>query len=256
MALIPFTRALRHWTDRAPARPAVTDEARTVTRMEVELRTNRLARAYAARGVTVDRFVTIGLPNGIEFLEAVVATWKLGATPQPISWRLPPAEREAIVELADPALVVGVAEPTVRGRPTVPPGFAPDDTLSDAPLPERMATAWKAPTSGGSTGRPKLIVAGTPAAVDLDEPHGLHVQADGCMVVPGPLAHNGPFISACGGLLRGNHVVLLPRFDALATLEAVARHRADWLYLVPTMMLRIWRLPEAERRRFDLSSLR
>jgi bile acid-coenzyme A ligase len=51
-------------------------------------------------------------------------------------------------------------------------------------------------------------------------------------------------------------VVILPRFDAVATLGAVARHRADWLYLVPTMMLRMWRLPDAERRRFDLSSLR
>jgi len=35
--------------------------------------------------------------------------------------------------------------------------------LSDAPLPVKVATAWKAPTSGGSTGRPKLIVAGGPA---------------------------------------------------------------------------------------------
>ena len=63
----------------------ITHERRTVTRGELERRTNRLARVYAGLGVGQDDFVTIGLPNGIEFLEAVVATWKLGATPQPVS---------------------------------------------------------------------------------------------------------------------------------------------------------------------------
>ena len=255
MAPIPYVRALAEWARRDPHRRAVTDGGGSITRGELERRTNRLARAYAALGVRQDRFVTIGLPNSVEFLAAVVAAWKLGATPQPISWRLPAREREAIVELADPALVVGV-EGAVAGRPAVPAGFAPDPALSDDPLPERVATAWKAPTSGGSTGRPKLIVSGSAAEVDLDAPMPLHVRHDGCMVIPGPLYHNGPFGSACAGLIRGNHVVVLPRFDALATLEAVARHRADWLYLVPTMMLRMWRLPERERRRHDVSSLR
>lgn len=256
MALIPFVRALRLAAERDPRRAAVTDHARTVTRDELERRTNRLARAYAARGVTADRFVTIALPNSVEFLEAVVAVWKLGAIPQPVSWRLPACEREAIVELADAALVVGAPDAAVAGRPALPADFEPDEGLSDAPLSEAVATAWKAPTSGGSTGRPKLIVAGSPATIDLELPTALLIDPDGCMVVPGPLYHNGPFSSACQGLLRGNHVVVLPRFDALSTLEAVARHRADWLYLVPTMMLRIWRLPEAERRHHDVSSLR
>ena len=63
MALISFPQALRLWADRDPERPAITDAERTVTRGELERRTNRLARAYAALGVTPDRFVTIGLPN-------------------------------------------------------------------------------------------------------------------------------------------------------------------------------------------------
>jgi len=48
----------------------------------------------------------------------------------------------------------------------------------------------------------------------------------------------------------------MPRFDAAATLALVERHRVDWMYAVPTMMHRIWRLPEGERTRFDVSSLR
>jgi bile acid-coenzyme A ligase len=60
----------------------------------------------------------------------------------------------------------------------------------------------------------------------------------------------------CEALLWGVHTVLLRRFDAEATLAAIADHGAQIVYLVPTMMKRIWRLPEGVRESFDLSSLR
>src|SRR5262249_17058989 len=113
-----------------PDRPAITCGDETVARAALEARTNRLARAYRDRGVTQDSFVTIGLPNGIEFYEATVAAWKLGATPQPISSRLPAAERRAIIDLAQPSLVVGVDPSEIPGRATVPAGFAPDAALA------------------------------------------------------------------------------------------------------------------------------
>ena len=83
-----------------------------------------------------DSFVTIGLPNGIEWFEAAIAVWKLGATPAPVSAKLPRLELEAIVELADPALVVGLDAP---GRTCIPAGFTPDPDLSDEPLPPKIA---------------------------------------------------------------------------------------------------------------------
>src|SRR3954469_5221214 len=156
----PFAVTLADRAAADPDRPALTDAIRTVTRSELDARTNRLARAYAELGVEQDSFVTIGLPNGNEWFEAAIATWKLGATPAPVSAKLPRLELEAIVELADPALVVGLDAP---GRTCIPAGFTPDPDLSDAPLPPKIAQAWKAPTSGGSTGRPKLIVAGGPS---------------------------------------------------------------------------------------------
>src|SRR3954470_6072817 len=82
---------------KAPDAPAITDERRTVTRAEFDLRTNRLARGYAALGVQADDFVSIGLPNSIEWFESVVATWKLGATPQPLSARMPAIEQRQII---------------------------------------------------------------------------------------------------------------------------------------------------------------
>jgi bile acid-coenzyme A ligase len=57
-------------------------------------------------------------------------------------------------------------------------------------------------------------------------------------------------------LLAGSHVVVHKRFDAEDTLAAIDTYSADIVYLVPTMMKRIWRLPDDVRLRYDLSSLR
>jgi bile acid-coenzyme A ligase len=58
------------------------------------------------------------------------------------------------------------------------------------------------------------------------------------------------------GLLHGNGVVVLPRFDPEATLAAIQDHRGEVVYMVPTMMKRIWRLPEDVRLSYDVSSLK
>jgi len=240
-----------------PARLAITCESVTLSRAALEARTNRLARAYRDLGVTRDSFVTIGLPNGIAFYEATIAAWKLGATPQPISSRLPAAERRALIDLANPSLVVGVDRSEVRDRAVVPSDFVPDASLSSDPLPPVVPASFKAPTSGGSTGRPKLIVATQAGVWEALEGFAalLRIPADGVHLVTGPLYHNGPFTTSLLALLRGNHLVVMPRFDAVVALSLVQQHRVDWMYAVPTMMHRIWRIPEVERRRFDLSSL-
>ncbi len=258
MSETPFGVLLGERARSAPHLPAVTCEDVTVSRADLEARTNRLARAYRVLGVTPGSLVTIGLPNGIGFFEATVAAWKLGATPQPISSRLPAAERRAIVDLAEPSLVVGVDPAETPGRATLPVGFEPDPSLSAEPLPPAVAPSFKAPTSGGSTGRPKLIMATQPAVWEAlaDYTTLLRMATDGVHLVTGPLYHNGPFSSATLALLKGNHLVVMPRFDAERALMLIERHRVDWMYAVPTMMHRIWRLPEAVRTHYDLSSLR
>ena len=57
------------------------------------------------------------------------------------------------------------------------------------------------------------------------------------------------------GTALGAHIILTPRFDPERTLAVVQQHRATWLYLVPTMMTRIWRLPAEVRARYDISSV-
>src|SRR5712692_1617721 len=215
-----------------PNRPAVSCAGESVSRAELESRTNRLARAYRDLGVIRDSFVTIGLPNGIGFFEPTIAAWKLGAIPQPISSRLPAAERSAIIDLANPSLVVGVDPSEAPGRTTVPAGFAPDSSLPSDPLPAVIGASFKAPTSGGSTGRPKLIVATQPATWEgvAGFASVLRVPQDGTHLVTGPLYHNGPFMTSVLGLLSGNHLVVMPRFDPSVALALVEQHQVDWMY--------------------------
>ena len=255
MAVISFSRRLRDLAETRPDRAAVTCGSETISRSELVERGDDLAVYLSEHGVREGDMVTIAVPNSIDWFVAYLAAWRLGAIPQPISWRLPQREFEAILELANSSAVIGVEEGSIEGRCCVPLGFrAPPADASH--LPDLISPAWKAPTSGGSTGRPKLIVSGDPAALDSEAPAPLLLGNDGCLVMPGPLYHNGPGVWSCQALLAGNHVSLLSKFDAEATLAAIQQHAGTVLYMVPTMMKRIWRLPQDVRDSFDLSSLR
>ncbi len=247
---------LAHHAAHQPTAPAITVGTETVDFATFDRRANQMARVLADHGVTPGDFVTIAEPNSVHFLVGAAACWKMGAIPQPVSSRLPRLELAAIIDLADPAAVIGVE---VEGRTSFPLGFEPGNDISSDPLPDIISPAWKAPTSGGSTGTPKLIVSGDPSVFSAGhqaQAQLLGATGDDTMVMPGPLYHNGPFIWSCLTLLSGGHLVLLPRFDAEGTLAAVQDHKATSIYLVPTMMQRMWKLPEDSRDRYDLTSLR
>ena len=251
MPAIPIAAAVRRFAEERPDQPAITCEGETVLWRDLEPRTNRLAHTMARLGVGQDDFVTIGLPNGIAFYETCIAAWKLGAVPQPVSHRLPERERAEIVALVQPALVV--TDPLAHSTE-----IGDQDASDDAITPDRVAPSFKAPTSGGSTGRPKIIVSGTDGSIDVDShPYQFADRRPGqTELVPGPLYHNGPFVFSMPTLLTGGHVVVMTRFDASEALRLIEEHGVEWAMLVPTMMLRIWRLPEEERLGRDLSSWR
>jgi bile acid-coenzyme A ligase len=239
-----------------PDAPALTIEGKTLSFGELHARTNRMARGLLQQGVKQGDFVTIALPNSAGFIEAEFACWKVGATPQPVSWRLPEHEINAIIDLANSPIVIGDKASIRAGRPVVSPDALLAASMDESDLPDAIAPSWKAPTSGGSTGRPKLIVAGNPGvvAVGAGEAALWRYSGSDTVVMTGPLYHNAPFGLTASALHVGAHVVLMTKFDAEETLRLVERHRATWLYLVPTMMSRIWRLPNREQ--FDISSLR
>lgn len=235
-----------------PDRPAVRCGETVLTRRQLDEQAAAVAAAWVRRGLAVDDVVTVALPNGVAFVLACVAAWKAGACVQPLSPRLAPAERDAVLALTGPALVV---DPTTvdgllaaaGGRRGVPADPPPER------LPDRWSRAWKAPTSSGSTGRPKVVVSTAPARVDPTRPVADFVPRDAVQLVAGPLFHAAPFTYALRGLTTGHTLVVMERFDAAAWLAAVEQQRATWSVLVPTMMQRIARRPDFHDR--DLSSL-
>jgi bile acid-coenzyme A ligase len=250
MALISYAQRLTQMAEADPDRPAITCGDQRLTRAELERAANRLGRDLQGRGVKTGDMVTIAVPNSVDWFVAFAACWKIGAIPQPVSARLPKREFDAIVELANPTAIFGG-----DGEGSIPLGYRPPADLDDGPLDDAVSPAWKAPTSGGSTGRPKLIVSGDPSMMDPDTPNALFFPPEPTLVMPGPLYHNGPIVWSITALMWGGHVAVLPRFDAEATLAAIEEHKASVVYLVPTMMKRIWRLPEEVRLKYDLSSL-
>ena len=252
---MPIGELLAYHASQDAARPAVTYNDVTVSYAELDARSSRKARQLAELGVVQGDVVTLAVPNGIEFYETVFAVWKLGATPNNVSPKLPAAELAAIVALAKPRLVIGEKHVRVPGWNFLAVGTAPSETLSSAALPSKTPPCWKIQTSGGSTGRPKLIVDRLPGVYDPSKSPPGQVAGE-TMLNPGPMYHNAPFVVCSYRLFSGGHVVEMGRFDPLRALELIERYRVGWVNFVPTMMHRIHRLPDEQRNAFDLSSLR
>ena len=255
---VPLAERLRELAIADPDRIAVTTEGVAVSRGDLDADSDTRAREFRALGVRRGDYVCIVLPNSVEFVSVLIAVWKVGAVPVPLSARLTDTEIADLLDLVDPRIIVGADPQSTGGRRCLPAGYQPDahqDVLLDRAV---ISPSWKAIGSGGSTGRPKIIVAGATATVaeqNLDV-SALGLRAEDISVITAPLSHNGPFVSLVQTLLLGGRVVLTGRFDAERTLATIEREGATWLYQVPTMMSRIWKLPEAARSRYDLGSLR
>ncbi|WP_030904914.1 AMP-binding protein [Streptomyces sp. NRRL F-5126] len=253
----PFTDRLRELAAADPDRVALRAERREMTRGELEEDSDVRARELVHLGVKRGDHVVVMLPKGIEFVSVLLAAWKVGAVPVPLSTRLSDNELADMLELLNPTMVIGTeAEPAAR-FPRLPAGHRPSDHTEVTLDRGVVSPAWKAIGSGGSTGRPKIILTPVPAVLEAQLPVkgvlGMR-EGDTC-VIPGPLSHNGPFMSLLQALLLGGRVVLTGRFDAEGLLRTVEREKASWLYLVPTMMSRIWKLPEDTRARYSLDTL-
>jgi bile acid-coenzyme A ligase len=237
----------------APERDAIVCGATRVTWAQADTRSSRLARALRSRGVRAEQIVAMVLPNRVEHVELALACWKLGAIPLPLNWRMPDQERADIIAIASPALTV--TQDKTHG------GVDLEDLLGDAareddsPLPDVATAPWKAITSGGSTGRPKVILSidGGPRSAGARALWSLRPWT--ASLIAGPLYFNGPFSRMTMTLLAGSTLVLMERFDAEEYLRLIQRERITWTLTVPTMWSRIMDLPADTRARHDLSSL-
>ena len=249
---------------------------------EIEAAGNRFARALDAEGIGVRDTVVALMANTPEYYAVYRGTTWSGRRFTPLSWRWTPEEARYVVENSEARAIVAdarfapIANNLVdlipeRSRFCVGgslPGFRPwahVESLSGDPLPRPLAGDTMLYTSG-TTGRPKGVKRPFPA----DEPPptmigrmGMQmIQAftsesdhGGVHLVACPLYHAGPCTYSDGALLLGADVVLMESFDAEEFLRLVEAHRVTSTFLVPTQFVRLLRLSQENRGRYDLSSL-
>jgi bile acid-coenzyme A ligase len=259
LALTSPGRAIHHSAQQNPGEVVLVcacadGQETSLTRREFDEWTSRVAHLLLARGVGVGDFVAIVLPNGLEHIVATFGIFKAGGTPMPIAYRMPAAERDELLAMAGAKAIFSDIEELqgitraamaqlAEWPATLPPDVVPQPT--------------KAVASGGSTGRPKLIVSPAGFAFpDRQHPLGplLHLQHNDMMYSPGPFYHNAPFLFTLVNLYQGGRALINERFDAGRALGLIEKYRPQVLNLVPTHMQRMLR--EADIRERDLSSVR
>jgi len=226
----------------------------SLTRREFDEWTNRVAHLLLARGVGVGDFVAIVLPNCLEHIVATFGVFKAGGAPMPIAYRMPAAERDELQAMANAKAIFSDIE-ELAGITRA--AMAELNEWPATPPPDVIPQPYKAVASGGSTGRPKLIIATAAFAYpDRQNPTAtlLRLLANDMMYSPGPFYHNAPFLFTLVNLYIGGRALINERFDAARALELIEKYRPEVLNLVPTHMQRMLREPDIARR--DLSSVR
>ncbi|MCV7354106.1 AMP-binding protein [Mycolicibacterium fluoranthenivorans] len=114
--------------------------------------------------------------------------------------------------------------------------------------------------SAGSTGRPKGIRRPLPppghATMTTPVFEALGVDAESVYLSPAPLYHTAPAMWTMCAQAAGATTVVMQRFDPVEVLECIERHGVTHAQFVPTMFVRMLRLPQPVRDQFDLSTLR
>lgn len=258
-ALMSFGRRLALLADLHPDQPAIIfvrrdGQERRLSWRALERASNQLARLLAAQGADQRSTIVVGLPNSPEHYIATFAVWKLGALPLALRSAMPDRERDAVLDLAQPAVVI--ADWSGTSYPTLGPAdLSRAQAYDEGPLPDRISDPGKALASGGSTGRPKIIVTPGPWARAPGTPHAVLAALGFGMgqmqLVCAPLYHNAPFVTSYHGLFDDHTLVLMERFDAAQAVELIERYRIAALYLPPILMQRIAVLPCVGNRDFS-----
>ena len=253
----------------------------------------KAATALHSVGVWQGDVVALLLRNDFVFFEATRGATLLGATTVPMNWHMSVDEiayvlddcdakvliahsdllTESVLALCSGREVIAVETPPeiatafgITSQSCVAPRVVPEwyhwisafDPWSEEP----RALSNPMFYTSGTTGMPKGVLR-KPVAPEVAAramarsaaAWGLHGGAVRS-IITGPLYHSAPNAYGMGVVRAGGLLVVQSRFDALALLTLIQRYRITHLHMVPTMFVRLLKLPEQEREAFDLSSLR
>lgn len=260
---ISFGRRLAQLAHERPDGTAIVFAARggdeqLVSWSQLEASCNQAAHRMAAAGIGPSSLVVVGLANSIDHVRATQGAWKLGACVLPVRWDLPDWERDRVLELAQPSVVVADWE-RVGPWTQLRPAELTDASLPTGARPDVVASPARAIASSGSTGTPKIIVSNTPGqGVPGQSLHNLTAvymkhRAGQVVLVPAPLYHTNGFLMLHSALFEGQTAVLMERFAPDRAVELIERYRVNTFVGVTIMLQRMARLPDIAER--DLSSI-
>jgi long-chain acyl-CoA synthetase len=255
-------------------------------------RSLRAATALANCGVGEGDTIALFLRNDYALFEATIAGGQLGAYVVPINWHSTAQEFEYIIrdcgakaliahadllpriESAIPTDLVTFVVPTPSSirlsyridlkNSEVPAGLINWTELVDSCA--AAASKGRRPAepiiyTSGTTGNPKGVKRMPTSPVLIQ--HGEAVASAVFGISPGmrtvmtaPMYHSAPSSFGLRGILASAHIFLQPRFEAEELLHLIERERISHLYMVPTMFVRLLKLPSHVRERYSLSSLR
>ncbi|PPQ25923.1 acyl-CoA synthetase [Rhodopila globiformis] len=267
---------------RDPDRAAIIDSStgETVTYRQLDERSNRFAQYLHAAGLRRGDTVALFMENNLRFLEIVWAARRSGLYLTAVNRYLTADEAAYIVADCDAQVLVSsfaradVAASLPARLPQCRHFLMTDGTI-DGWTSYEAATAAHPPRpldeqwlgdlmlySSGTTGRPKGVRRPLqPVKFDQDDALMQFVRGYGfneatVYLSPAPLYHAAPLIFSIGVHGTGGTIVMMPRFDPETVLALIEQYKVTHSQFVPTMFVRMLKLPEDVRHRYDLSSHR
>jgi acyl-CoA synthetase (AMP-forming)/AMP-acid ligase II len=268
-----------------PDKPAVirAETGEALSYATLEARANQGAHLLRALGIHNGDTIAIWLPNCLAYYEIYWAAQRAGVYITPLSTALTATEAGYILADSGSKLLftsarVKSAAALLQQRRELAPGLVhvlmADQKLEDfdnwesrivsfpaTPIADEQA-GFHLVYSSGTTGRPKGIripLTGGPAtaahmlAERQRERYGIGEHT--VYLSPAPLYHTAPLAVTTAAQRLGATIVLMEKFEPLAALAAIGRYRVTFTQMVPTMFIRLLRLPEEQRMAYDLSSL-
>ncbi len=265
-----------------PFKTALVDGQRRMTYSELAERVNRVANSILGLGVRKGEKVGVLLYNCMEHIESVFGISKAGGVSVPINYRSVPRELEYFINHSEcRALILGVEFveavdsillncPLLEERNCVVVGpWKGRRMRSYEELLERASVVGPEVDIGerdpfticytsGTTGRPKGAVISHRARVLLYFCCAVEfgVSDEDVYLCFGPLYHHGPANGATRTIWVGGKVVLMRAFEPRLALDLIEKERVTVGFIVPTMSNFILNLPEEEKARYDVSSVR
>ncbi|MBL6718779.1 MAG: AMP-binding protein [Pseudomonadales bacterium] len=264
-----------------PEKPAYIFAAsgETVTYGELEARSNQGAQLFRSLGLAVGDHIAIMMENHPAFFTLCWAAQRAGLYYTAISYRLQEEEVAYIVEDCEAKVFITThAQRDLAGRLAGRLNvhrFMLDDTVEgfeswESAVASQPATPIADETEGadmlyssGTTGRPKGIkvsLSGEPlgsAGGLLGLTQALYQMDENVRYLsPAPLYHSAPLRYNMAVMRHGGTSIIMERFDPEEALALIEKHQLTHGQFVPTMFVRMLKLPEADRLRYDVSSLK